>query len=330
LDRIRFAAVGLGVMGQRRLEVLSQNAASQIVIVCDVDRSRAETTGKKYACNFSTHAEEAIARNDVDCVVISVPNKFHSSISISALQRGKHVFCEKPMANTSREAVDMVDAARANGVFLKVGSNHRFFPNVLKARSLVETGAIGKPVVFRGWIGHDGSKFGSAWFKDYELTGGGTLIDNGCHILDISRMLLGEAESCVAEVDNLLKHDIKPAEDYASVIYKTKNNGMISINCSWLEWYGYLYFEVYGDQGFLIADARYGNKLVWGKRDEDNVETFDYTNKPQQSYKLEMEHLVESLRKGIQPEPSGYDGMRVVQMIHAAYESSSTGRRTKV
>lgn len=330
MDKIRVASVGLGVMGQRRLDVLSQNQDVAIVSVCDIDRKRAENTAKKFSCDFSEDLEQTISRNDVDCVVISVPNKFHADVSISAMKHRKHVFCEKPMANTPKEAVDMVDAAKENGVFLKVGSNHRFFPNVLKARELVESGMIGKPLIFRGWIGHDGSKFGAAWFKDYELTGGGTLIDNGCHILDISRMLLGEAESCVAEVDNLVKQDIKPAEDYASAVYRTRNNGVISINCSWLEWYGYLYFEVYGDAGFLIADARYGNKLVWGKKDQDNVQTFDYTNKPQQSYKLEMAHLIDCIRKGIQPEPSGYDGMRVVQMIHAAYESSTNGRRTRV
>lgn len=317
-------------MGQRRLEVLSTNSSAHIVTVCDLDPSKAETTGRNYSCDFSTDTERTLSRNDVDCIIISIPNKFHASVAISALSKGKHVFCEKPMANTPIEAVNMVDAANKYGLFLKVGSNHRFFPNVLKARSLVESGAIGRPLVFRGWIGHDGSKFGAAWFKDYELAGGGTLIDNGCHILDISRMLLGEAESCVAEVDNLLKQDIKPAEDYASVIYRTHSNGVININCSWIEWYGYLYFEIYGDKGFLIADARYGNKLLWGKKNEDNVETFDYTNKPQQSYKLEMQHLVDSLCKGIQPEPSGYDGMRVVQMIHAAYESASNGRRIRV
>lgn len=327
MKQVRVAIVGLGVMGQRRAESVVNNKSAKLVVVGDVDRVRAESTGKKFSCEYSSDIEKVVTRDDIDAVIVSVPNKFHAAVSIPALLKGKHVFCEKPMASTPEEARKMVDSAKSSGSFLKVGSNHRFFPNVLKAREIVESGAIGKPLVFRGWIGHDGSKFGAEWFKNYDMVGGGTLLDNGCHVLDISRMLLGEADSCIAEVDNLAKQDIKPAEDYASAIYRTKHKGVININCSWIEWYGYLYFEVYGDQGFLIADARYGNKLVWGKKGDDVVQTIDFTNKPQQSYRLEMDHFIDSILNNKQPQPSGFDGMRVVEMIHAAYSSAKGGRR---
>jgi len=327
MDRIRFAVVGLGVMGQRRIETIIQNKAAELVGVYDIDKSRSVRTSERSGCEYSTDLNDLLSRGDIDVVVVSVPNKFHSSISLAAMKAGKHVLCEKPMAITPVEAEEMVSAAEANGVYLKVGTNHRYFPNVLKAKETVESGKIGHPLVFRGWIGHDGSKFGAEWYKSYEIAGGGTLLDNGCHILDISRMMLGDVKSCIAEVDNLIRHDIRPAEDYASVIYRTANNGMISINCSWIEWYGYLYFEVYGDEGFMIIDARYGNRILTGKRGTDSVEIVDYTNRPQQSFKLELEHLIDSLRRGVQPDATGFDGMRVIQMIHAAYESSSLGRR---
>lgn len=330
MDRIRLAVIGLGVMGQRRIETLIHNKSAELVVVSDIDETRAVSTGKKFGCEYSTDILGTVSRNDVDAVVVSVPNKFHASISVEALKKGKHVFCEKPMASTVDEAETMTSAARSSGVFLKVGSNHRYFPNVVKAGELVQAGTIGAPLVFRGWIGHDGSKFGSEWFKNYEIVGGGTLLDNGCHILDISRMLMGEVDSCVAEVDNLLRQDIKPAEDYASVIYRTKKNGVISVSSSWIEWYGYLYFELFGDKGFIIVDARYGNKLIWGERNSENVVTIDYTNKPQQSYRLETEHFLDCLREGVQPQPSGLDGMRIVEMIHAAYESSSSGSRVSL
>lgn len=327
MDRLNFAVIGLGVMGKRRAKTITESHNANLKWVYDIDKNLAERMASEYRCKCTPDMKDILQDNTIDVIVVSVPNKHHASIAIPALEHGKHVLCEKPMAISPDEAHRMVQVAKTHNVFLKVGSNHRYFPNVIKAKELINSGIIGRPVVFRGWIGHDGSKFGSEWFKNYDIVGGGTLLDNGCHIIDIARMLLGEVKQCFAETDNLIKKDIKPAEDYASVVYRTAQGGIISLNCSWFEWYGYLYFEVFGDKGFVIVDARYGNRLSWGLKGEDSLQIFDFTNKPQQSYGIELERFIESIRSGLEPEPSGKDGARVVDMIHAAYKSSASGTR---
>lgn len=330
LERLNFAVIGLGVMGKRRVKTILESKSANLSAVYDIDRKLAERFAKMNNCRWATELDEIFRDHSIDVVIVSVPNKFHSSIVISALESGKHVLCEKPMATYPEEASAMVRAAEAQKLFLKVGSNHRYFPNVMKAKELIKSGTLGRPIVFRGWIGHDGSKFGSEWFKNYDIVGGGTLLDNGCHIIDIARMLIGEPKYCFGETDNLLRDDIKPAEDYASVIYRTVNGGLISLNCSWIEWYGYLYFEVFGEKGFVIVDARYGNRLTWGLKGAECLEISDFTNKPQQSYNIELDLFIDAIRNGHEPEPSGHDGARVVEMIHAAYMSSKTGVRVKL
>ena len=327
--KLGIAVIGLGTMGLRRIESIQQNPNARVVSVCDSVPRRAESTGAKLNCFYSTEPAKAVDRSSVDCILVCTPNRSHKQIACQSLSLGKHVFCEKPMATSVVEAEEMVRAAKRAGVFLKVGSNHRFFPNVTKCRDMIGTGLIGEPLVFRGWIGHGGSKFGSDWFLDPRVSGGGTLIDNGCHILDISRWLMGEVVDCFAVVENLNDRTGGP-EDYAAVTYRCRSKRIISISSSWIEWYGYLYFEVFGREGFVIVDARSGTRLLYGKRDQDHVMTYDYTNLAPQSYRLEMEAFIDGIRAGREPLPNGDDGLRVIRMIHAAYGSSKTGRQIEV
>lgn len=326
---LNIAVIGLGTMGQRRIDSLRTFKDVTIVYVCDAIEDRAKITAEKIGCRHTTDYLKIIETKDIGCVFVCLPNKYHKHVVVAALKSGKHVFCEKPLASTIDDAEEIVNRSRQTSTFLKVGSNHRFFPNVVKAREIVENGGIGKPLVFRGWIGHDGSRFGGQWFTKKEIAGGGTLIDNGCHLLDISRWLMGDARDCFATVENLY-YIGNDTEDYASVSYTTKRGGIISIDCSWLEWYGYMYYEAYGDKGFIIVDSRYGNKLLHGRRGDDHIITYDYSNLPPQSYRLEMQYFINSVMRGEQPEPSGQDGYQIMRMIFAAYKSAQSGRRVDV
>ncbi len=311
-------------MGQRRLASLGQMEGASIRAVCDIDAYKAESAAKALGCDHYTD-HRRMEKLDLDCVIVSTPNHLHHETCLSFLRAGKNVMCEKPLAITADQAWEMVDASHEAGVFLKTASNHRYMPNILKAHEIVSVGGIGNPLYFRGFIGHGGGKFSSNWFLDPKQSGGGTLMDNGCHLLDLMRWFVGEPAQCTGFVDTLLL-EIKPLEDNAFVILKMRNNAYASINSSWTEWFGYLYFEIYGDKGFVIVDCRYGNKVTYGERDAEHVSVYDYTNLPSQSYRLEMADLVSSLLAKRQPQPSGEDGAKVVELIHAIYESSRTGR----
>ena len=323
MKELGFGVVGLGVMGQRRISVLQKLQGVVIRAVCDTDPAKVRVMGKELGCRYFEQYRDML-NEDIDCVVVCLPNYLHYDASISFLRAGKNVMCEKPLAIAPSQAWDMVRTAKAHGVYLKTAANHRYMPNIVKAHEIVSSGGIGRPLFFRGFIGHKGQRFSSNWFLNPQMSGGGTLMDNGCHLLDLSRWFVGDAVECMGYVATL-HLQIAPLEDNAFATIKTNNNAFVMISSSWTEWFGYLYFEIYGGEGFVIVDCRYGNRITYGRRYEDHVKAYDFTDLPQQSYRLEMSELVSNLREHKPLSPSGEDGAKALEMIHAIYESSRTG-----
>ena len=312
----------------RRIALIKGHSRAELRCVEDYDPEIARKVSEEEGCDYYSSWEGAVSRPDIDCVVVSVPNKFHHKIVIAALEAGKHVFCEKPLATNPVEAAEMVEAAERSRRFLKVGSNLRYFPSILKAKDLLDSGQIGEALFARGWIGHSGWQIGT-WYSDAETIGGGTLLDNGCHLLDIYRWFLGEVESCVCLLSTAF-WPVSPLEDNAMVIFKFTSGKTAFLQSSWTEWTGYMYLEIYGTLGFLRIDNR-GQSCITtlGKRDGQNM-VFDYSQEPPLSYVLEFNDYVDGISHNRQPLPSGFDGLRVVQMAHAAYQSALLGKETRI
>ena len=133
-EKLRFATVGCGRMGLRRMKSIIDHPQTELVCVADSDDDRARQVARDLKTEYAI-IQDALSRSDLDCVVISVPNKFHPETVVPALENGKHVWCEKPLARNPEEGLQMVKAAISSGSFLKTGSNLRYFPSVQKARS---------------------------------------------------------------------------------------------------------------------------------------------------------------------------------------------------
>ena len=315
-------------MGKRRMQSIVENPKAELLCVVDVNHLDASNAGKAFGCPRFKDYEEVILRPDVDVVIVSVPNKWHKEMVVSALSAGKHVFCEKPLARNPEEAEEMVETAAQHKVVLKVGSNLRFFPSVLKAAELLEQGAIGELMFLRSWIGHGGWTAGE-WYSNYDVSGGGTFLDNGCHVLDIARWFLGEVKSCIGVVKTNL-WPVSPIEDNGFGIFETTDGKTAFIQASWTEWAGYMYMEIYGKEGYLRIDNRGRNsKTTLGNRNGIEEE-FDFSTLPKNSYQAEINDYVTVMLKGDHPLPSGYDGMRAVQMAWGVYESARTGRKVEI
>ena len=322
-DKLRFAAIGCGRMGLRRAKTIIDHPDTALVCVADSDHEKAKAAAKDLGTE-SAGNEEAINRKDVDCIVVSVPNKFHPSTVIPALNQGKHVWCEKPLARNPDDALQMVEAAIKSKAFLKTGANLRYFPNVQKARQLLSQQAFGEVLFVRGWIGNAGWQLKS-WFSDPDMIGGGAFLDNGSHLLDIYRWLLGEVVECIG-YSTTAYWPISPLEDNAMGIFKFADGKLGFLHSSWTEWAEYMYMEIYGKEGYLRIDNRQSTSTATlGKRDGSR-EVFDYSKEPPQSYTLEFDDFVKAIRAGRQPLPSGFDGLRAVQMAQGVYESSRSGR----
>ena len=326
---IKFGVIGCGRMGQRRIKRIVDHPHAELVCVADVQKERARATGKEFGVEYYADFHDVINRRDVDCVVIAVPNKYHADIAIEALAKGKHVFCEKPLARNPEEAMKMVKAAIESDSFLKVGANLRFFPSVQKAKELLEEKAIGELLFIRGWIGNSGWQLNS-WFSEPSMIGGGALLDNGSHLLDLCRWFLGEVRECVGCTARMY-HPLDPAlEDNAFAIFKFVNGTYAFVQSSWTEWADYMYVEVYGTEGYIRIDNRNPNcKLIYGKKD-GYQQVYDYSKLPPQSYDAEFREYMDALRNGLHPTPTGFDGLRVVQMAYGVYKSSRSGRSVKI
>jgi UDP-N-acetylglucosamine 3-dehydrogenase len=318
-------------MGKRRAEAVAQNLRSELLCVVDNNVMQAKSLAKELHCEFCNSFDEAIKKCDINAVVVALPNKYHTEVSIRAMKQGKHVFCEKPMAITSEEAKVMVKTSLEEGVFLKAGSNVRFFTNIVKAKEIIDSGTLGKILFARGWIGHQGWNLqAGSWFTDPELIGGGTMLDNGCHLVDIIRWFIGEIKECFGYRVTLLHKLPDVLEDNALGILIGLNGEPALIQSSWTEWNGYLYLEFYGGNSTLCIDNRGNEAKTIVKTKNNNVQVFDYSKEPKSSFQKEIDDFISSVIARKQPLPSGYDGMRTVQIINGLYQSAQQGRKVSV
>lgn len=333
-DNLNFAIIGCGRIGARRINVLKNLPSASIVCVTDIDETQAKKIANENKCEYYTDFKKAIERNDIDCVIVATPNKFHAPITIGALTNGKHVLCEKPLARNLEEAKAMVKTAEENRVFLKTGSNLRYFSILTKAKELFDTGQIGAPLFIRGWIGHNIMKWTgnstNSWLFNKDMVGGGTFLDNGVHVIDLVRWFFGDFDECIGHVQN--KFLPIELEDNGVGLFTTKEGKMALIQSSWTEWCGYLYMEIYGTKGYLHINNRTDlntSKLTFG--DKGGIsETFDFSNEPPRSYELELRDYINAIKEGRQPTATGYDGMKAVQMVEAVYKSSKLGQKVEL
>lgn len=340
MDKLRFGIIGCGRIGSRRAGAL-KNLDAEVVCINDVNEDIATKLASDIGCEYYKNYSDIAKRNDIDCVIVATSNKFHMPIVISMLESGKHVFCEKPLARNPEEAKAMVEAADKNNVFLKTGSNLRYFSNVKKAKELLDSKIIGKPLFVRGWVGHDIIKWAennkNSWFFNKDIVGGGTLLDNGVHILDLFRWFLGDFDECMGFVKTILLPI--GTEDNGFGIFKSKDGKAAFMQSSWTEWCGYMYMEIYGSEGYIYIDNRRevfrngvrtnaSETIVGDKNGAQQI--FDFSNEPPKSYDLEMRDYIDAVQQGRQPLASGYDGMKAVEMVHGIYESSKTGRLIKI
>lgn len=322
-ERLTVAVVGCGYFGSKRLQACSKIPNEiDLRAVMDADATRAAQAGEEAGVpsfsNFTTLLDEI----DIDAVILAVPNNMHGSMSVQALEAGKHVLCEKPLAISPSEAQSIVDAVERSGKFVKTASNHRFFPTVSKALELYTSGRIGEILSFRGAIGNNGGLTHDSWFWNKGIAGGGTFIDNACHLLDIARLFMGTFSMCLGQVANLYWKEAE-VEDYATGIFVTEGGRQALITSSWTQWTGYFYFELWGDAGYIFVDSRGVDKVTVGDNRNGVVRTYDFGRYPISSHQDELSYFVKSIMADEQPLPSAEDGLEVIKMIDGVYRSTA-------
>lgn len=195
MDKLKLGMIGVGGIAQNRhIPAFKQlKGTAQIVGVQDINYDLAQQVAKEHMIPHVFKDYEEMF-NEVDAVVICTPNKFHAEISIAALNAGVHVFCEKPMAMNKEECDAMIEAANRANKLLAIGYHYRFTDAAITAHKAIEGGTVGSPLVTRVQAMRRRKVPGWGVFTNKELQGGGSLIDYGCHLLDLSLWLLEDVQ----------------------------------------------------------------------------------------------------------------------------------------
>jgi len=331
---IRVAVIGAGQVGARRAAIAAESARSELVVVADVDEGRAKATAEALGSQYATDWQEVIARADVDAVVVSTSNKFLTPISVQALQAGKHVLCEKPPGRTVVEAAEMAVAAQDSQKTLKIGFTLRFHPGIRQAHQVCQHGDIGPLYFLRAVYGHGGRPgYDREWRGNAELAGGGELLDQGVHILDLCRWYLGEMHEVVSVTPRWF-WDVAPLEDNAFVLLRNSQGQVANFHTSWTQWKNRFSFEVFGRDGYVkveglggsygVETLTVGHRLPESGPPREEQVVFDGADS---SWQDDWEDFMDAIETGRPPEVSGVEGVEVMKLVEAVYRASRDSER---
>jgi len=333
---MKVAIIGAGLQCRRRAPVIKESKEDKLVIIDSLHLEHAREIAETMGCEASSDWRSVVTRTDVDTVVVCTPPYAHAEISIAAMQAGKHVLCEKPLSRTLLEAEHMVNVASETGCTLKCGFNHRHHPAVWEAKTILDTGEIGKPLFARcryGICGRPG--YENEWRADPRQAAGGQFMEQGTHAIDLFRWFLGEIieVACMTGVEYFKKQSL---DDNGIAVFRAVSGALASLHTSLTQWKNLFSFEVFGEDGYLIIEglgASYGTeKLITGHRDfnapfQDKITEFRGGDI---SWREEWKEFTQALKAGREPIGNGIDGLAAMRIALAAYDSEKAGRFVKI
>jgi predicted dehydrogenase len=249
--------VGCGLIGQKRARSFKDRHT--LTVASDIVRSRAENLASQWrSARAVTDWRSAVEAPDVDAVIVATTNDCLAPVALAAIEAGRPVIVEKPAAREERELDPMIERARRNRVYAQVGFNHRYHPGFQKAREIFDSGALGELMFIRARYGHGGRVgYDREWRANPEIAGGGELLDQGVHLVDLARWFLGDftnVEGCAAT----FFWDM-PVEDNGFLLLRTAQNRVAWLHASCTEWKNLFSFEIYGRQGKLHIEGLGGS-----------------------------------------------------------------------
>ncbi len=322
----RVGIVGCGLIGRKRAAAL---AGARLSACADVDRSRAEALARTSAGAVAFGDwRELVARADVDIVVVATTNDRLAEITQSSVEAGKHVLVEKPAARSVAEIDPVIAAARTAGRRVRVGFNHRYHPALQKAHALVAAGALGDLMFVRARYGHGGRVgYDKEWRADPALAGGGELIDQGVHVIDLSRWLLGEFVSVSGFAHTYFWQ--MPVDDNAFLLLRTARDQAAFLHVSCTEWKNLFSLEIYGRDGKLHVEGLGGSYGVerlthYAMRPEMGPPDTTAWEFPRgdESWALEFAEFLDDIRLDREPAAGLTDARASLGIVEEVYRQS--------
>jgi predicted dehydrogenase len=328
-----FALVGCGLIGRKRALALGGVPGAVLGYACDLDGNRAaELARLAPGCAPIVDFQAALADPKVQAVIVATLNGALAPIARAAAQAGKHVLVEKPGALNAAELRGVQAAAAASGVRVRLGYNHRFHPSLQKARELVDSGVLGPLMFLRARYGHGGRKgYDREWRADPRLSGGGELIDQGVHLIDLAGWFLGDLPVVEGHATTSF-WDMK-VDDNAFLSLRTAAGQTAWLHASCTEWKNLFSLEIYGRDAKIAIDGLGGSygmeRLVYYKMlpqmGPPEIHPWEYPG-GDESWRIETLAFLDDIRLGREPRPGLAEGIRTLEIVEAVYQRSGYPR----
>jgi len=330
---LKVAIIGCGNIFPMHAQSIKVVENAKLVAVCDIKVERAKQKGEQYDCNYYTDYKEMFSKEDIDVVHICLPHFLHAEVAIYAAKQGINIFTEKPMAIKLSDAEEMIKTAKDNKVILGVIFQNRYNPGSQLIKKTLESGELGK--ILSGklevtWNRSDEYYSHSDWKGTWDKEGGGVIIDQAIHTMDLMRWFVdSDIEYIDANISNRA-HKIIQVEDSAEGVIKYKNGVVTAFHA--INYYTYdapVKIELHCEKGMVNmvgdrADIRFndGRELIADNNPED---TFDYGNGAKgywgTSHTKQIKNYYASISAGLKPEITGDEAIKTQKMICAIYES---------
>src|SRR6516225_6504557 len=322
---MRFAIVGCGLIGQKRAAAISRLGHMTILAV-DRSRDRAGELAEPFGARSATDFRAAVEAGDIDAVVVATPHAELSAIATACLDAGKHVLVEKPGGRNLAEVSAVSEAADAAGRVAKVGYNHRFHPAVLKAREIVDRGELGQLMFIRGRYGHGGRPgYEREWRFERSISGGGELIDQGSHLIDLAHWFLGEFTGIQAELRTFFWN--AEVEDSAFLTLSTSEGRIAWLHATCTEWKNLFSFEIYGRDGKLEINGLGGSygvesvsfyRMLPGMGPPETTRwEYPFADR---SWETEIVELIAAIHEGRRPIGDAAEAIGSISVIERVYQ----------
>jgi len=318
--------VGCGLIGHKRAKALG--GSGKLVACADLDAGRAENLARVAGAQVFLDWRELVRSPLVDVVIIATLHDSLAEITLSAAQAGKHVLVEKPAARNAAELMPVIAAVKQQDIKVHVGFNHRYHRSLRKAKEIVNSGALGELMFVRARYGH-GARVGyeKEWRSNPALSGGGELIDQGPHLIDLSRWFLGD----FVEVQGFAHTYFwdMPVDDNGFMLLKTvkKQTAFLHVSCT--EWKNLFSMEIYGTKGKIDLSGLGGSygleKITWYKMLPEmgppETTSWEYPMSDD-SWAVEITEFFDDIRLNREPISSLADASAALDIVEQIYRES--------
>jgi predicted dehydrogenase len=340
---VRVGTIGMGFIGMFHCDAMQSVPEAHLVAVGDAQKvPNLKKAQDKFNCAAYDNFHDMLKRKDIDAITIGTPSGFHGDITVKAAKKGKHVLTEKPIEITLEKCDQMIDACKENGVKLGVISQHRWDSGMIELKDAITSGKLGQLVMgeaYIKWFRSQDYYDSGGWRGTWKLDGGGALMNQGVHTVDMLQWVMGEVESVTAQCATLA-HERIEVEDIAQALLKFKNGAVGTIIASTAIYPGMNErVEISGTQGTIIVDKdRISFREIKGEsiaeESAEDVDTGSGASDPQAisnfGHVSQIRDFMKAIIEDREPLIPGEEGRKPLEIILAVYESAKTGQTIKL